>query len=135
MTAGYSGTPLARKLGYQQGMRLWFGDMPADIRAVIEAQCGALDVHPALVAGLDAAHLFITARQALEQALPGLRNSIAPAGFLWISWPKKASKRATDVTEDVIRDIALPTGLVDVKVCAIDNIWSGLKLMIRRSER
>lgn len=135
MTTSYSGTPLARKLGYQQGMRLWFGDMPGDVRAEIEAQSGALDAHPALTPGLDAAHLFITTRLALEQALPTLRRSIAPAGFIWISWPKKASKVPTDITEDVIREIVLPTGLVDVKVCAVDAVWSGLKLMIRRSER
>ncbi len=135
MTTGYSGTPLARKLGYQPGMRLWFGDMPGTVRAQIEAQCGPLEVEPALTAPLDAAHLFITTRKALEQALPALRASIAPSGFCWISWPKKASKMPTDVTEGVIRDIVLPTGLVDVKVCAVDDVWSGLKLMIRRRDR
>jgi hypothetical protein len=135
VTAGYSGTPLAKKLGYKQGMRLWFGNMPDDVRAEIEAHSGLLAVEAEPAAGLDAAQLFVTRRTQIEQALPQLRASLAPGGFLWVSWPKKAAKMPTDVTEDVIRTVVLPMGFVDVKVCAIDAVWSGLKLMIRRSER
>lgn len=135
MTAGYSGTPLAKKLGYKQGMRLWFGNMPDDVRAEIEAHSGPLAVEAEPAAGLDAAQLFVTTRTQIEQALPQLRASLAPGGFLWVSWPKKAAKMPTDVTENVIRTVVLPMGFVDVKVCAIDPVWSGLKLMIRRSER
>lgn len=135
MTTGYSGTPLAQKLGLKRGMRAWFCHMPDDVRAIIDAEIGSLDVQTAPSAGLEAAHLFVTARENLAHELPKLRDCLAPAGFLWVSWPKKASKQPTDITEDVIREIALPTGLVDVKVCAVDETWSGLKLMIRRSER
>jgi hypothetical protein len=84
---------------------------------------------------LDAAHLFVTDRAELERLIAQLRTMIAPAGQIWVSWPKKASKVPTDITEDVIRAVALPTGLVDVKVCAVDAIWSGLKLVIRRELR
>jgi hypothetical protein len=87
------------------------------------------------VMGLDAAHLFVTDRAELERLIVQLRAMIAPAGQIWVSWPKKVSKVPTDVAEDVIREVALPTGLVDVKVCAVDAIWSGLKLVIRRELR
>lgn len=86
-------------------------------------------------APIDAAHVFVTRRAELEDAIARLWPLLAPTGFLWVSWPKKASKVPTDITEDVIREVALPTGLVDVKVCAVDAIWSGLKLMIRHDRR
>jgi hypothetical protein len=86
--------------------------------------------------GLDAAHIFVTERAAMEAKLSMLRPLLQPAGFIWVSWPKKASKVATDITEDTIRAVILPsTDLVDVKVCAVDAIWSGLKLMIRKDRR
>ncbi len=132
---GYSGTPLARKLSLKDGLRVWWEDMPPAIRAEIES-CGYLLQR--LIwhePPLDAAHVFVTSRADLESAIARLRPLLAPAGFLWISWPKKASRVPTDITEDVIREVALPTGLVDVKVCAIDEIWSGLKLMIRKELR
>ena len=86
-------------------------------------------------APLDAAHIFVTRRADLEAHIARLRPALAPAGFIWVSWPKKAARVPTDITEDVIRDIALPTGLVDVKVCAVDETWSGLKLVIRKELR
>ncbi|HEX7849013.1 MAG TPA: hypothetical protein VF485_04690 [Sphingomonas sp.] len=133
--AGYSGTPLAKKLSLAPGMRVWFHAMPGSVRAEIDpAAIGVVEVD-APVAGLDAAHLFVTDRAELERLIAQLRTMIAPTGQIWVSWPKKASKVPTDVTEDVIRAVVLPTGLVDVKVCAIDAIWSGLKLMIRRELR
>lgn len=132
---GYSGTPLARKLSLKDGQRVWWEGMPESVRAEIAAEGLALAELPEPRAPIDAAHLFTASREALEAGIARLLPLLAASGFLWISWPKKASKVPTDVTEDVIREIALPLGLVDVKVCAVDEIWSGLKLMIRRSER
>ena len=136
MTTGYSGTPLGKKLGYRQGMRVFVDGMSDDIRHGTEA---SIDEKPAWrfvpEADLEAAHIFVTDRAAMASKLAALRNMIEPAGFIWVSWPKKAAKVATDITEDVIRDICLPMGLVDVKVCAVDEIWSGLKLVIRKELR
>ncbi|HYJ51770.1 MAG TPA: hypothetical protein VEW04_01220 [Allosphingosinicella sp.] len=135
MTAGYSGTPLAKKLSLKDGMRIWWDEMPASVRAEIE-QDGIVLKH--LVwpeAPVDAAHVFVTERTELEAEIGRLRPVLAHGGFIWVSWPKKAARVPTDITEDVIREVALPTGLVDVKVCAIDETWSGLKLMIRKELR
>lgn len=133
MTAGYSGTPLAKKLSLKDGMSAWFHAMPASVREQIGDV--ALNELGAPEAGLQAAHIFTTERAELEQRLRELRTLIDPAGFVWVSWPKKASKVPTDISEDVIRDICLPMGWVDVKVCAVDPVWSGLKLMIRKELR
>lgn len=134
-SAGYSGTPLAKKLSLAPGMNAWFHAMPDSVRAEIDpAAIGVVEVD-APFAGLDAAHLFVTDRAELERLIVQLRAVIQPAGQIWVSWPKKAAKVPTDITEDVIRAVALPTGLVDVKVCAVDAIWSGLKLVIRRELR
>ena len=135
MTAGYSGTPLARKLSLKDGLRTWWEGMPDSVRAEIEDGGLALDRLGASEAPIEAAHVFVTSRAALEEAVSRLLPLLAPSGFLWISWPKKASKVPTDITEDVIRAVALPLHLVDVKVCAVDATWSGLKLMIRRERR
>ena len=135
MTAGYSGTPLAKKLGLKPGHRVWFLDMPASVRAELDLQAIGLVELATPTVGLDMAHVFLKQRTDLIDEVTRLRALIAPAGFVWISWPKKASKVPTDVTEDVIRAVALPTGFVDIKVCAIDAIWSGLKLVIRRDLR
>lgn len=135
MTTGYSGTPLARKLGLKPGMRVVLTDMPQSVRDQINRDC------PDLVEVADpaqiffAAHLFTTERAVLVRELPLLMAAMDRNGFIWISWPKKAAKMETDITEDVIRAEALPLGLVDVKVCAVDAIWSGLKLMIRKELR
>jgi hypothetical protein len=134
MTTGYSGTPLGKKLSLKPGMRVWFDAMPDSVLAEIDMPDL---VHLAAPApGLDAAHIFVTERAAMEAKLSMLRPLLQPAGFIWVSWPKKASKVATDITEDTIRAVILPsTDLVDVKVCAVDAIWSGLKLMIRKDRR
>jgi len=134
-SAGYSGTPLAKKLSLAPGMRAWFHAMPDSVRAEIDPAAVGIVELATPVAGLEAAHLFVIERAELERLTEWLRTMIAPSGQIWVSWPKKASKVPTDVTEDVIRDVALPTGLVDVKVCAVDAIWSGLKLVIRRELR
>ncbi|MEA1015687.1 hypothetical protein [Sphingosinicella sp. LY1275] len=126
---------MARKLSLKDGLRTWWEGMPATVRAEIEREGFVLELLPAPVAPIDAAHVFVTGRAALEDAVARLLPLLAPAGFLWVSWPKKASKVPTDMTEDVIRDVALPLGLVDVKVCAVDTTWSGLKLVIRKERR
>ena len=135
MSAGYSGTPLAKKLSLKAGQRAWFENMPKTVRAEIAPEELGLEMLVAPEAPIDAAHVFVRERAALEEAIARLLPLLAPAGFLWVSWPKRASKVPTDITEDVIREVALPTGLVDVKVCAVDETWSGLKLMIRRDRR
>jgi hypothetical protein len=132
-SAGYSGTPLARKLSLKDGQRVWWDSMPDGVRGEIEAEGLALDLLPAPQAPLDAAHIFVTTYAEMEVKLAALRPLLAPGGFIWVSWPKKASKVPTDITEDRIRAAVLPaTDLVDVKVCAVDSTWSGLKLMVRR---
>jgi hypothetical protein len=133
---GYSGTPLPRKLGVKPGHRLallgapdgfeldTLGELPEDV-SVRRRAGGKVDV---IVS-------FHTARTELERRLPALRAMMEPAAGLWIAWPKRASKVETDITEDVLREIALPTGLVDNKVCAVDETWSGLRLVIRLQHR
>lgn len=135
MSVGYSGTPLAKKLSLKDGQRIWWEAMPDSVRGEIEQGGLALDVLDSPQAPIEAAHIFVAERAALEEAVRRLLPLLDPAGFLWVSWPKKTSKVATDITEGTIRDIALPLGLVDVKVCAVDSVWSGLKLMIRRNRR
>jgi hypothetical protein len=132
--SGYSGTPLAKKLGLKPGMRAWWDGMPASVREEIgDTGVELLSVPEAPV---EVAHIFVTERADMEAKLALLRSLLAPGGFIWVSWPKRASKVATDITEDRIRDAILPaTDLVDVKVCAVDAIWSGLKLMIRKERR
>ena len=131
--AGYSGTPLAAKLGLKPGQRVWRDGMPASVADGI-GDTGAI-LLDAPKAPIDIAHIFKTERAALADDLAALRRMLAPAGFVWVSWPKKASKVPTNIDENVIRDICLPMGLVDVKVCAVDATWSGLKLMIRKALR
>lgn len=133
--AGYSGTPLAKKLGIKSGFNIalinvpkyylqLFDDLPADLHIVNE-----------IGSGHDLIHLFVKDKQAYLDVLPTLKYQIKQNGMVWVSWPKKASKIATDITEDIIRNEALQNGLVDVKVCAVDKVWSGLKLVIRVKDR
>ena len=136
MTAGYSGTALAKKLSLKDGMRVWWDEVPDSVsREIYEGlaeQGAAIQLLDAPQAPLDAAHIFVTARGELESKLHELMPLLGDHGFIWVSWPKKASKLPTDITEDVIRDVCLPMGLVDVKVCAVDATWSGLKLVKRK---
>ena len=129
----YSGKPLAAKLGLKPGQRTWREDMPASVAEEIGDTGAVLLVAPE--AGVDVAHIFTTERDALASRLAELRPLLAPAGFVWVSWPKKAAKMRTDIDENIIREICLPMGLVDVKVCAVDALWSGLKLMVRKEHR
>ena len=132
MTAGYSGTPLAKKLSLKDGMRVWWEGMPQSVRDEIGREGLQLQLLDGAKPPIGAAHIFVAERANLGAKLKQLLPLLAPSGFIWVSWPKKASKVPTDITEDVIRDVCLPIGLVDVKVCAVDAIWSGLKLMRRR---
>ena len=134
MTSGYSGTPLAKKLSLKPGMRAWFDGMPGSVDAEI-GDVG-LDRLASPEAPIDAAHIFVTVREDMAAKLAQLRPLLASGGFVWVSWPKRASKVPTDITEDGIREVILPdSDLIDVKVCAVDEVWSGLKLMIRRERR
>ena len=133
MTSGYSGTPLANKLSLKDGMRLWWDGIPESVADEIGAQGLQLEMLAAPEAPIDAAHIFVTERAALEAKLHKLMPLLGSRGFLWVSWPKKAAKVPTDITEDTIRDVCLPMGLIDVKVCAVNQTWSGLKLMKRKS--
>ena len=136
LASGYSGTPLGKKLGYRAGMRVLIDQMPDDVRHEIQRDLGdSPDWLRMPEPELDAAHVFVKERAALQDRLNGLLPLLDRAGFIWVSWPKRASKVATDITEDVIRDVALPMHLVDVKVCSVDDIWSGLKLVIRKEHR
>lgn len=133
MTAGYSGTPLAKKLGFKPGQRTWVDAMPDRVRAEI-GDTGA-DMLDSPEPPVEAAHLFVTHCATLDCKLRMLLPLIDRDGMIWVSWPKRTSKVETDITEDVIRAVALPLGLVDVKVCAVDDVWSGLKLVIRKELR
>lgn len=133
--AGYSGRPLAAKLGLKPGMTCWRHHMPEEISTLLHNQTPDTVVLDAPMAGLGCAHVFVSERGDLVRHLQTLRDVLAPDGMIWVSWPKKASKMPTTVTEDTIREICLPIGLVDVKVCAVDATWSGLKLMIRKELR
>ena len=135
MTAGYSGTPLARKLGLKDGQRTWFDCMPDRVRAEIGRENIVPEILDSPEPPVELAHLFVTHCATLDCKLRMLLPLLARDGMIWVSWPKKASGADTDITEDVIRAVALPLGLVDVKVCAVDDTWSGLKLVIRKELR
>lgn len=134
-SAGYSGTPLVKKLTLRDGMRVWFDAMPEDVIDEIDEYALDLVFVADPAKGLDAAHIFVTERAALEAHLSDLRHQISPDGQIRVSWPKKASNIETDITEDTIREVCLPLGLVETKVCAIDETWSGVKLVIRKELR
>ena len=135
MSSGYSGTPLAKKLSLKDDMRVWWNGMPDSVREEIAGDGPRLHVLEAPEAPIDEAHVFVTSRAELEARLHTLLPLLDRAGMIWVSWPKKSSKVPTDIIEDIIRDIALPMHLVDVKVCSVDDIWSGLKLVIRKEHR
>ena len=135
--AGYSGTPLHRKLGIKPGHRVALLDAPAGFAAALDGLLDGVVILPGLAvdAPSDVIVLFVTERHELHARLDEVRAGMAQDGGFWVAWPKRASKVPTDVTEDVVREVALPTGLVDNKVCAIDEIWSALRLVIRRENR
>jgi hypothetical protein len=135
--AGYSPNPLIKKLGYKDGSVALLLSVPETLEEITGFP-GFASVETALLPGLrrfDAAHWFETSRARLEHGIQTMAAVLKPDAMLWISWPKKASKVPTDITEDVLREVILPLGLVDVKVCAVDEVWSGLKFMWRREIR
>ena len=134
-TAGYSGTPLARKLGFKPGMRAHYVAAPERFGDLLGELPDGVRVLARAAAPLDLVVLFVVSRAELERRLGGLHAKLRQDGMVWVAWPKRASNVPTDMTEDVVRDVALPRGLVDVKVCAIDETWSGLKLVIRKELR
>jgi hypothetical protein len=133
-STGYSGTPLFKKLGYRDGMTVVAVGMPAEVRNLIEAGTGGIR-WSSRGDDVAAGHIFATKSAALRNHLNRLRDSLRPAGFIWVSWPKRASGVPTDITENLIREIALPLKLVDIKVCAVTEVWSGLKLVIPVKDR
>ena len=133
--AGYSGTPLPQKLGIKPDTIVVLIDAPENYRKLLGSVPSGVNFATRPVGNTTFVHLFTKERRALLQHLQSLRRKIAEDAALWVSWPKKSSGVPTDVTEDVIRAVALPLGFVDIKVCAVDETWSGLKLMIRRENR
>ena len=134
-TTGYSGTPLARKLGVSEGRTVWAVGAPAHYRKLLEPLPAGVRFVTKAGPGTDIVHLFVTERGSMAEWLGKLFPAVRPDAAIWVSWPKKAARVPTDITEDVIRAVALPLGLVDVKVCAVDETWSGLKLVIRKANR
>jgi hypothetical protein len=135
MAAGYSETPLVQKLGFKGGMKVAILGAPDGFDDTLGAVPDGVTVARRLGGSKDMVILFVTERAVLAKRLGALRAAIAPNGMVWVAWPKKAAKMDTNITEDVVRDVVLPTGLVDVKVCAIDETWSGLKIVIRKELR
>jgi hypothetical protein len=133
--AGYSNTPLAKKLGIKEGCRVMLIQAPASHRKLLEPLPAAVRFSRSADASVHVVHLFATERSELARRLPELRRKLSPDAAVWVSWPKKASKVATDITEDTIRAVALPLGFVDIKVCAVTEVWSGLKLVVRKELR
>jgi hypothetical protein len=133
--AGYSGTPLPKKLGIRCGTRLAVVNAPQELPAWLGPLPEGVVQHAAPQADSTLVHLFVTRRADLQAQLRALRALLAPDAALWVSWPKKASRVPSEVTEDLIRELALPLGWVDVKVCAVSAVWSGLKLVVRQALR
>jgi hypothetical protein len=133
--SGYSGTPLAKKLGLRAGSRLSPRAAPAHYAALLAPLPAGARLVARLDESTDVIHVFAVRRAALTAALRSALRAMRPDAAVWVSWPKRSSKVATDITEDVIREIALPMTLVDIKVCAVDEVWSGLKLVIRKAAR
>ena len=135
MTAGYSGTPLVKKLGIKPGYHMMIVNAPHNYETTLGPLPDGVTQADTLTASLDFIHFFTKERAELETKFSNLKAALAYDGMLWISWPKKASKVPTDLNENIIREIGLSNGLVDVKVAAIDVVWSGLKFVYRLEDR
>lgn len=134
-SAGYSGTPLASKLGIREHTTVFADGAPAHYADLLHPLPSGASITRRPPQSLAFIHLFATRRESLAARIPQLREGLEQDGVIWVSWPRKTSGVASDLTEDVIRELALPLGLVDVKVCAVDETWSGLKLVIRKALR
>jgi len=135
VTAGYSGTPLAKKLGLREGDRVALVGAPDGFEALLEPVPPGVRLFSRATTALDAILFFVTRRADVESRHRALASRLTPAGMLWLAWPKRASGVPTDVTEDVLREVILPSGMVDTKVCAIDETWSGLRFVRRKELR
>jgi len=133
--AGYSGTPLPRKLGIKDQFRIALLDLPPDVKAALKSSLAACRIAKDNRGPLDFAMIFVKSAADLKKEFLQISRQLAPAGMLWVSWPKKTSGVATDLTENDVRRIGLEAGLVDVKVCAVNDVWSGLKFVIRVKDR
>jgi hypothetical protein len=132
---GYSGTPLWKKLGIKDQSKIYLSNEPGDYLKLVSPLPQGVKFVQRLARTTDLVHLFVTEKARLARQLSTMLTKLKPDGVIWVSWPKRSSKVATDITEDTIREVALPLGLVDIKVCAVDDTWSGLKLMIRKANR
>jgi hypothetical protein len=135
MVTGYSGKPLAQKLGLKSGFAVAIIDPPENYQALLGTLPEGISLHDESHSSLDFIHVFATHKKAVEGKLKRLKKRMAANGMIWVSWPKKSAQIQTDLDENVIRDLALSLGLVDIKVCAVDETWSGLKLVIRVKDR
>ena len=133
-TAGYSGTPLHKKLGVKPGDKTWFAGAPNGYESELE-KSGPILISKTLGKEMDFLHLFTGSRSELSRAIPSFRDAMKKDATLWISWPKKSSGITTDLDENIVREIGLKAGLVDVKVCAVDETWSALKFVFRLKDR
>ena len=133
--AGYSGTPLSKKLGLTDGLVIFVSNAPADYFDWITPLPKALTVRDKLTDEVDFIHMFVREANAFKKEFSKSKKHLKKTGMLWVSWPKKSAKVATDLDENIIRDFGLAEGLVDVKVCAVDNVWSGLKFVYRLKDR
>jgi hypothetical protein len=133
--AGYSGTPLPQKLGVKAGFKVSFLALPSDIKSALKRDLAGCEVVEADSVPLDFAMIFVKSQREMKEHFPKFARRLAPAGTLWVSWPKKASGLAVDLNENDVRRIGLVAGLVDVKVCAVSEVWSGLKFVIRVKDR
>jgi hypothetical protein len=134
-TAGYSGTPLAKKLGIKAHSRVLLFDAPKDYAQLVVPLPDGVTFETRPGPLIDMAHVFVTRRATMRKQLMQLRKMLKAEAPVWVSWPKRAAKVPTDVTEDTIREVALPLGFVDIKVCAVSEVWSGLKLVVRKGLR
>jgi len=132
---GYSGTPLPKKLGIKDGFRLCFVAAPSDVLSELKKAVAGCEAVSNGKAPIDFAMVFTKSKTELTKEFRRVSKSLAPAGMLWVSWPKKSSGVATDLDENIVRDIGLAAGLVDVKVCAVTEVWSGLKFVRRLKDR
>jgi hypothetical protein len=133
--AGYSGTPLVKKLGIGEGFKILLINAPPEYRTWVSPLPAEVSFITAADSATNFVHAFATKRLELARLLPSLRRRLPHEALIWVSWPKKSSKVPTDVTENTIREVALPLGFVDVKVCAVTDVWSGLKLVVRKELR
>ena len=135
MSTGYSGTPLWKKLGLKAGQRVSAPGAPANYRKLLAPLPDGIEFQARIARNTDLVHLFTTSKAELAKKLEAWLKVLGPEAIIWVSWPKKTSKVPTDISEDTIRAVALPMGLVDIKVCAVDETWSGLKLVLRKELR